>query len=179
MAGLSRIESIVSRARAARSIQARSKRMPYGPTPTMKQRIHFRPATPPDVPFLLRLRELTMTEHLQRVGEPIDADAHVRRVWANFDDAVIVCEDDEDIGLLKLNRHADGWYLQQLQIVPARQGHGIGEFVLNAVLDDAKRAGVSVSLGVLHGNPARRLYERLGFRFVSESSIDATLTWRP
>jgi ribosomal protein S18 acetylase RimI-like enzyme len=38
-------------------------------------------------------------------------------------------------------------------------------------LDEARVAGMSVVLGVLRANPARRLYERLGFRVVGQSEI--------
>lgn len=116
-----------------------------------------------------------MTEHLQRVGAPTDDEAHDRRIRANFDDAMIVCEGADAIGLLKVTRAAGEWHVHQIQILPARQGRGIGEAVLNALLTDAARAHVPASLSVLHGNPARRLYERLGFRVASETDTSANL----
>ncbi|RQV08126.1 GNAT family N-acetyltransferase [Burkholderia cenocepacia] len=144
----------------------------------MKPAIHLRAASQEDFPFLLTLRQLTMTEHLQRVGAPTDDDALDRRIRANFDDAMIVCDGSGAIGLLKVTRAADEWHVHQIQILPARQGQGIGEAVLNALLSDAAREHVPVSLSVLHGNPARRLYERLGFRVASETDTSANLIWR-
>ncbi|OXI65607.1 GNAT family N-acetyltransferase [Burkholderia sp. AU28863] len=144
----------------------------------MKPAIHLRAASREDFPFLLTLRRLTMTEHLQRVGAPIDDEAHDRRIRANFDDAMIVCESAAPIGLLKVTRDAGEWHVHQIQILPARPGHGIGEAVLHALLTDAARMHVPVSLSVLHGNPARRLYERLGFRVVSATDTSANMIWR-
>ncbi|MCA8241882.1 GNAT family N-acetyltransferase [Burkholderia sp. AU32262] len=144
----------------------------------MKPAIHLRAASREDLPFLLTLRRLTMTEHLQRVGAPTDDDAHDRRIRANFDDAMIVCEGADAIGLLKVTRAAGEWHVHQIQILPACQGRGIGAAVLNALLTDAARERVSVSLSVLHGNPARRLYERLGFRVVSETDTSANMIRR-
>ena len=144
----------------------------------MKPAIHLRAASREDLPFLLTLRRLTMTEHLQRVGAPTDDDAHDRRIRANFDDAMIVCEGADAIGLLKVTRAAGEWHVHQIQILPACQGRGIGAAVLNALLTDAARERVSVSLSVLHGNPARRLYERLGFRVASETDTSASMIWR-
>ena len=141
----------------------------------MKPAIHLRAASREDLPFLLTLRRLTMTEHLQRVGAPTDDDAHDRRIRANFDDAMIVCEGADAIGLLKVTRAAGEWHVHQIQILPACQGRGVGAAVLNALLTDAARERVSVSLSVLHGNPARRLYERLGFRVVSETDTSANM----
>ncbi|KHK59285.1 GCN5 family acetyltransferase [Burkholderia sp. A9] len=146
----------------------------------MPPTISLRPASPQDVPFLLRLRQLTMTEHLQRVGTPTDDDAHHQRIAAHFEDAMIVCEgaDATPIGLLKVTRATAEWYVHQIQILPSRQGQGIGAAVLRELLAEAAREHVPVALGVLRGNPARRLYERLGFQLVAETERSATLIWR-
>ncbi|RQQ56366.1 GNAT family N-acetyltransferase [Burkholderia stagnalis] len=131
------------------------------------------------MPFLLSLRKLTMTEYLQRAAMPTDDEAHYQRIAAHFEDAAILCDEDVRIGLLKLSRTGDAWHLHQIQILPGHQGNGIGKAVLSRVLDEARHAGATVSLNVLHGNPARRLYERLGFECVTETSRDARLMWRP
>ncbi|NTX26219.1 GNAT family N-acetyltransferase [Burkholderia pyrrocinia] len=144
----------------------------------MKPAIDLRPASLEDLPFLLALRRLTMTAHLQRVGAPTDDEAHDRRIRAHFEDAMIVCEGATAIGLLKVTRAAGEWHVHQIQILPARQGQGIGEAVLRELLTDAAQAHVPVSLSVLHGNPARRLYERLGFRIESETETSASMIWR-
>ena len=143
----------------------------------MKPTIDLRPASLADLPFLQTLRRLTMTEHLQRVGAPTDDEAHDRRIRAHFEDAMIVCEGADAIGLLKVTRSAGEWHVHQIQILPACQGRGIGEAVLRELLTDAARENVCVSLSVLHGNPARRLYERLGFRPASETETSASLVW--
>ncbi|WP_338640731.1 GNAT family N-acetyltransferase [Burkholderia pyrrocinia] len=144
----------------------------------MTPAINLRTASPADLPFLLTLRRLTMTGHLQRVGAPTDDEAHDRRIRAHFDDAMIVCEGATAIGLLKVTRSAGEWHVHQIQLLPARQGQGIGEAVLRELLSDAARANVPVTLSVLHGNPARRLYERLGFRIESETETSASMIWR-
>jgi ribosomal protein S18 acetylase RimI-like enzyme len=69
--------------------------------------------------------------------------------------------------------------LSQIQLLPSCQGQGIGERVIAALLDQARREQLPVRLSVLKGNPARRLYERLGFQMVSETGRDATLKWHP
>ncbi|KVO56981.1 GNAT family N-acetyltransferase [Burkholderia stagnalis] len=145
----------------------------------MIRNIEWRAATPADMPFLLSLRKLTMTEYLQRAAMPTDDEAHYQRIAARFEDAAILCDEDVCIGLLKLSRTGDAWHLHQIQILPGYQGNGIGEAVLSRMLDEARHAGATVSLNVLHGNPARRLYERLGFECVTETSRGARLMWRP
>jgi RimJ/RimL family protein N-acetyltransferase len=50
-----------------------------------------------------------------------------------------------------------------------RQRQGIGTSVIQQVLDEARRSGKPVALQVLKVNPARRLYERLGFSVTGEN----------
>jgi ribosomal protein S18 acetylase RimI-like enzyme len=129
----------------------------------------FRVATEADVPFLLELRRRTMTEHLQRSGVEPSQSERIERVRANFACAEIVLLSGTPVGLLKVVRSQDNWDLVQIQILPEKQGGGLGSSILGKLLADADDARVSVSLSVLRANPARRLYERLGFRIVGES----------
>jgi catechol 2,3-dioxygenase-like lactoylglutathione lyase family enzyme/ribosomal protein S18 acetylase RimI-like enzyme len=130
--------------------------------------IQFRPARPSDIPFLLALRERTMRPHLERAGMAWEHDAQLARVTTQFEHAAIIMIDGVDAGLLKLDKSRMPWELVQIQMDPAFQRKGHGEAIVRTVLDDAKRAGSAVRLGVLKANPARRLYERLGFRVTDE-----------
>lgn len=145
----------------------------------MNDAIRLRAATPDDEPFLIELRKLTMTAHLERAGEPVDDESHRLRARSNLHIAQIVCRNGEDIGLIKLVRAETYWLLQQIQILPDHQGRGIGTAVIRAMLGEARQARVTVTLNVLHGNPARRLYERLGFQVTGETSIELKMTCRP
>ena len=129
----------------------------------------FRVATEADVPFLLELRRQTMTEHLQRSGVEASDSERIERVLANFDCAEIILLSGTPVGLLKVVRTQHNWDLVQIQILPEKQGGGLGSIILEKLLADADAARASVSLSVLRANPARRLYERLGFRIVGEN----------
>lgn len=145
----------------------------------MSQRITLRAATPADIPFLSKRRKLTMTSYLLRTTVPIDDETHYKLIRSNFEDARVICTGNESIGLLKLSRTTGEWHLHQIQVLSAHQGKGIGKFVPNVVLDEASLERVPISLSVLHGNPAHRLYRRLGFRLVAKTSIDSKLRWYP
>jgi ribosomal protein S18 acetylase RimI-like enzyme len=134
--------------------------------------LRLRAATLADEPFLLELRGLTMTEHLVRAGEPVDAATHYERMRFHFDDAQIISCGDADVGLLKLSKPATDWYLYQIQILPSHQRKGLGAQIIRAALAEAREADATITLHVLRGNPARRLYENLGFKVISESDID-------
>jgi ribosomal protein S18 acetylase RimI-like enzyme len=53
----------------------------------------------------------------------------------------------------------------------AARGEGVGARLLSALLAEAARRGVGLCLNVRHDNPARRLYERIGFRLVPGSAV--------
>jgi GNAT superfamily N-acetyltransferase len=59
-------------------------------------------------------------------------------------------------------------FLGQLYLSGHMQRQGIGTGVLQMLIEEARRAGKPVTLGVVKINPARRLYERLGFQRTHE-----------
>ena len=51
-----------------------------------------------------------------------------------------------------------------IAVVPSKRGKGLGEELMQSLLDRARQAGHrSISLSVERANPARKLYERFGF----------------
>jgi GNAT superfamily N-acetyltransferase len=53
----------------------------------------------------------------------------------------------------------------------AARGQGVGASLLSALIAEAARRGLGLCLNVRHDNPARRLYERHGFRLVAGSAV--------
>lgn len=122
-----------------------------------------RAAIPEDVPFLLKLREATMSTYLIQSGVDLSEEEHFARVMYKFECAEIVLQGEQPVGLLKLQRGEDRWEIIQLQLCPSVQGKGIGTQLIVSVIREANTAKASLTLAVLRGNPARRLYESLGF----------------
>ena len=56
-----------------------------------------------------------------------------------------------------------------ISLLPEFQGNGIGGTILNDILKTGKQQHKKVSLHVALGNPAKRLYERLGFVKISDN----------
>lgn len=139
----------------------------------------LRPALEADEHFLFELRKATMTEHLAQVGEPIDDAQHRARLRHRYDAARVICLGGAPVGLLKAYRTETEWVVVQLQIAPAHQGRGIGERALRTVLLAAQADVLPVTLKVLKGNPAKRLYQRLGFDIVNEDEIQFHMKCMP
>ncbi|CAN5213890.1 hypothetical protein BH20ACI1_BH20ACI1_17850 [soil metagenome] len=69
--------------------------------------------------------------------------------------------------------------LVDIAVLPESRNHGIGSFVLNRLLDEAKGKGKFVDLQVLKSNvAATRLYERFGFEKTGENELYFMMRWR-
>ena len=142
-------------------------------------RLDRRPATPDDIPFLMQLRFDTMGPHLVAVGADSSEAHHRARMEYRFELGQVLLENGEPAGLLKLARDPEEWEVIQIQLAPKLQGRGLGRQLLEEFLAEAKAAGKDVVLNVLKANPAKKLYERLGFRVEREDEFRYYMRVRP
>ncbi len=130
-----------------------------------------RPATRADLNFLDELYTAAMRPYFEatRTWNPL-----LFRI--TFDEAVssVIQYGGKEIGFLKVRREPASIFLGDIQLLPEYRNQGIGTHVIRGILQEAKSSGVTVWLKVLKGNPARGLYERLGFTVV----VEAELHWR-
>jgi len=80
----------------------------------------------------------------------------------------MVALDGVDVGWLQTGTQDDDFFIAQLFVDQPFQRKGIGTELMKRLIEEAERAGQSVRLEVVKINPARRLYERLGFRITGE-----------
>ena len=83
-----------------------------------------------------------------------------------------------DIGLIGVERRADHWFLDKLYLLPAYQNQGLGSWLLQRLMRDARSAAAVVRLTVLEVNPARRFYERHGFVLTHTIPPRHHMEWR-
>lgn len=141
--------------------------------------IQLRPAVEDDVPFLFELRRRTMEPHLIADAIAFDDAAHMTRIRYHWEDANIVLVDGEPLGLFKVHRDEEGLYLIQIQVDPSLQGKGVGQRLLKMLLEEADADQKEVRLYVLKGNPAKQLYERVGFVATLETDIEFLMRRAP
>ena len=83
----------------------------------------------------------------------------------------IVVLDGVDIGWLQTVTLDDEFFIGQLFVDRPFQRMGIGTELMKRLIEEAEGAGQAVRLNVVKINPARRLYERLGFRVTHEDEF--------
>lgn len=95
-------------------------------------------------------------------------------------DHLILLRQGAPVGRLILDRTMPDWQLVDIALLPEERGRGLGTQLLSAMLDAARAAGAaSLGLHVELNNPARQLYERMGFvEIESDSGMHAAMIWR-
>ena len=157
--------------------------------------ITIRAAGSDDLPFLIDMlfEAATVSAEVQSLGKEaalaVPAIAMYLDGWGRDGDAGVVAVDGDG------RRLGAAWYrlfpadapgygfvspdVPELAIgvaVEAR-GRGVGSALLRALMDTAHEQGYrALSLAVDLRNPARRLYERVGFRVVSLSEAESAAT---
>lgn len=129
-------------------------------------------ASSEDKAFLLKLRKLTMVEHLERAGLYLSDEEHEFRLNDAFDCSHIVVYSGVNIGLAKFRESAGKLEILQIQILPEYQGMGLGRRLTEELISTARSKGLKVVLTVLKNNPAAKLYESLGFKIAGEDDYE-------
>ena len=103
---------------------------------------------------------------------------HYRREFpqADFD---VLLRAGQTIGRLYLDRSGPEWRLLDIALVAEARGQGVGTALLRALLAEAGAAGKPVLLHVETFNPARRLYDRLGFVPLGGDGVYLQMAWTP
>ena len=142
--------------------------------------VELRAARQEDAEFLFGLLKATMQAYVAQIW---GWDEEWQRAYflERFDPSQerIVVLEGQDIGVLATEEREDELFLAKISILPGYQRRGIGTELIGSVLDRAFGRGVPVTLRVLKVNPARRLYERLGFVAVGETETHYLMESRP
>ena len=134
-------------------------------------RYHLRRVDAADLEFLFCLKVICLKEYVAAIWGWDEAFQRARFV-ANFDpfDSHIIVACGRDIGQLSVDLRPAEVHLNGIYLLPAYQRHGLGGRIIGDVLASARARYRPVQLQVIIGNPARRLYERLGFRVTQKTS---------
>lgn len=150
----------------------------------------LRPATTTDIDALYMIHRAGMRGYIEATYGVWDEDWQRRAFDAKYSgiwtaaaytlEVVLVA--GEIVGYLHCEREPGKVVLANIRVTPAWQRHGLGTALVEAVI--ASAAPLPVELHVMRVNPARVLYERLGFRVVAEDEthfhmLRAPDSWPP
>lgn len=82
----------------------------------------------------------------------------------------VIRVDDSDVGFITAPIRDSIVWIHTICIIPEHQNKGFGTEVIRSVIAQAREQKMPLYLRVLKVNPARQLYERLGFRVTLEST---------
>jgi len=140
----------------------------------MNGSITLRPITDADMEFLHRLYGTTREDELRQVDWTPEQKAvfvshqfHAQhQFWQeNYDGTSwdLIERDGVPIGRLYVARWPEEIRIVDIALMPEHRGGGLGTRLILELLAEGDASGRRVSIHVELFNPARRLYERLGF----------------
>lgn len=146
------------------------------------QQLHLRPVADDDRAFLVALYASVRDAELAHVPwDDVQKRAFVEHQYAAQDahyhqhypgatlDVVEV--DGERAGRLYVHRGPSDIRIMDIALLPSFRGRGIGTALLRTLIDEADGSERTLSIHVEANNPARALYDRLGFRPVGEHGV--------
>jgi ribosomal protein S18 acetylase RimI-like enzyme len=148
----------------------------------------LRPADEGDREFLLALYAGTREAELAQVAWEEGAreaflehqfsaqDHHYR---SNYPGAAldVIEVDGERAGRLYVHRGEDDIRIMDIALAPAFRNRGIGTALIEELMAEAGSSGRTLSIHVEHQNPARSLYDRLGFVPAGEHGVYVLMKW--
>jgi len=155
----------------------------------MTESIDIRPATSDDTRILFEVYASTRSEELAPVPWTSEQklqflafqfqsqDEHYRQMFpsASFD---VIDVDGVPAGRLYVNRTEGTIHVIDIALLPAARGRGIGRTILRGLCAEAEAQGARVTISVEKFNPAKRLYERMGFRMFEDGEVYQRMEWR-
>jgi len=151
--------------------------------------ISLRAATPEDNAFLLEVFASTRDDFKMLISDENQLAALISMQFnfqrQQYQDGYpdgednIILNNRQPIGRMFTSEGDRTITLVDIALLPEYRNSGIGRRLLDELLKSAAQKGKSVTLHVFKTNPARHLYERLGFRDRSEDSMYYEMIYEP
>lgn len=155
----------------------------------MRETVTFRPQNDADRPFLFALYASTRADELAMVQwsdeqklQFLQMQFHAQSTYyaQEYDgcEFLVIEQHGKPVGRLYIDRTPDDLRIVDIALMPEARGQGLGTILLKEILDEAAAKGAIVSIHVENFNPARRLYERLGFEHVDTNGVYHLMHWK-
>ncbi len=151
----------------------------------------FRPIEPADEPLLLDIYASTRADEMDLVPDWSAEQKttfltqqfraqhiYYQQMYKNKQFGILLYE-EQAAGRLYLDHRADEVRIVDIALLPGFRGKGIGEGVLRGIMHEAAATGKRTTIHVERYNRARHLYDRLGFRVISEDNpVYLLMEWK-
>ncbi len=133
-------------------------------------KISFRQIKKNDYDFLWRLNKDLFEDYIEQI-RGWDEDRQREDFDKNFDldNGEIIVLEEKDIGFFWYIESPQFIFLRSILILPAYQNKGIGSKIIGDLIANSNKP---MTLRVSKSNPARKLYERLGFIVAEETETN-------
>jgi ribosomal protein S18 acetylase RimI-like enzyme len=146
----------------------------------MNEELKKRPATNADLDLIFEILRTTMGKYVEQTwGVWDEAVQRERFKEVKVEDHFILQLSGEDVGCLSYRESETEVRLARIFILPQYQNRGFGTQIIREIMAEANCKGLPIRLTVLRVNPARLLYERLGFNVVGENKTHYTMLRPP
>lgn len=133
----------------------------------------FRKCTLEDIDFLFELKKQNFKWYVDKIWGWNDKD-QMQRLKQDLNEHLehkrIILVDDKMIGVYAVHTTEVGdLFINEISILKEYQHKGIGSKILKEQLLENHQKGIRTILQVFKDNPARKLYEQLGFKVYGET----------
>jgi GNAT superfamily N-acetyltransferase len=88
---------------------------------------------------------------------------------------LLLLEGAKPVGRLIVQRNHDELLLVDMLVDPSTRRRGLGSWMLRRVADEARHFAIPLRCHVDPTNPARQLYQRMGFVVIGQDGVDQKL----
>lgn len=160
------------------------------PEALLSRGLALRPESDADLPFLMQVFATTRADELAIVPWSEEQkrafliqqfSAQRKHYYAYFPNTAfdIIELHGTPIGRLYIDERETRVHIIDIVLMPGSRDRGMGTALLTAIQDHARARGKGVDIFVERINPAKTLYDRLGFKVIREDDIYLEMDWLP
>lgn len=150
----------------------------------------LRPVSDQDWTFLAILYASTREQEVAQTGWPVEMqrafllqqheaqNRHHAIAYPQAQRTIIECQ-AKAVGRLYWSEHERALHIVDIALLPEFRRHGFGAAILADLIDHAAGHGLAITMHVAKDNPARSLYERMGFEQVEDRGLYDLLRAKP
>lgn len=140
--------------------------------------LSFRNVVFDDCEFILKLKELCLKWYIEIIygwDTDIQRKKTKHEIEKRKDDMKVIMLNNKDVGITTFYEEDGDYTVGLIMVHPDCQGLGIGTKIINEYISIAQKEKKRIKIKTYKLNPAKGLYERLGFKIYKEDDTHVYL----